>query len=93
VDLIILDVDLPDISGLAIPQRIRASRDFDRTPVIMATSHEEYVLIGRTYRLGAAAFVVKPVNWRLLAYNDRFLLRAVAPEADDGRMRSKGDKI
>src|SRR5262249_23763449 len=49
-------------------------------PVIMLTGHDDIASIDRAYQLGAHAFATKPVNWRLLSYQIRYVARATRAE-------------
>lgn len=75
-DLAMIDIDMPGIDGYEMLTRIRASARLKDLPVVIVTSNEDIASIDRAYALGATSFVTKPVNWRLLAYQLRFVLRA-----------------
>jgi len=61
---VLLDVKLPKVDGLEVLQQIRAEPDLKDTPVVMLTSsREEQDVIG-SYKAGANAYVVKPVDFR-----------------------------
>lgn len=63
--IILMDLRLPGIDGLAVLERIRADERTDRLPVIMlSTSCDEHDVVD-SYRLGADNVVCKPV-----AYDD-----------------------
>jgi two-component system, response regulator len=63
--IILMDIHLPTISGLAVLERIRADERTRHIPVVMlSTSCEEHDVV-ESYRLGADNVVCKPV-----AYND-----------------------
>src|SRR5262249_55491825 len=47
-----------------------------RLPVIVITGREDVVAIDRAFEKGASSFIVKPINWRLLNYQIRFVDRA-----------------
>src|SRR5262249_11032993 len=49
-------------------------------PVIMLTGHDDIASIDRAYQLGAHAFATKPVNWRLLSYQIRYVARTTRTE-------------
>jgi DNA-binding response OmpR family regulator len=48
----------------------------ESAPVVVITSFDDIVSIDIAYEAGASSFVTKPVNWRLLSYHLRFVLRA-----------------
>lgn len=70
-DLIILDLGLPDMSGLEVLRRIRGEERFADLPVLVLTisDHDEDII--RSYDLGVRAFIQKPV--RLQSIQDYFI--------------------
>jgi two-component system response regulator len=61
--IILLDINLPKISGLELLRHIRACEHTYGIPVIMlTTSREEHDVI-ESYRLGANSYVRKPVGF------------------------------
>ncbi|MDE2579343.1 MAG: response regulator [Hyphomicrobiales bacterium] len=75
-DIVLLDLEMPVMNGLETLRAIRADSAFAYLPVIMVTSCEDMASIDSAYDNGATSFVTKPVNWRLLAYQVRYVLRA-----------------
>lgn len=71
-DLIVLDVILPDVDGLSLPQRLRGSHDI---PIIMLSSRGQDVdrIVG--LEMGADDYLPKPFNPRELLARIRALLR------------------
>jgi CheY-like chemotaxis protein len=60
---VLLDLNLPKISGLEVLRRIRAQETTRRLPVIiLTTSREERDIVG-SYDLGANSYVRKPVDF------------------------------
>jgi len=76
-DLILMDVQLPKISGLEATRRLRAEAITEQTPIIVITS---FALSGddqKAKEAGATAYLAKPYSPRdLLA-----LIRDIVPEA------------
>lgn len=70
-DLVILDLGLPDMSGLEVLRRIRGEERFKDLPVLVLTisDHDEDII--RSYDLGVRAFIQKPV--RLQSIQDYFI--------------------
>jgi two-component system response regulator len=66
-DVVLLDLNLPRISGLEVLRRMRANERTKRVPVvILTTSREEADVIGG-YDLGANSYVRKPVDFAQFA--------------------------
>ena len=88
-DLLIVDVNMPYLSGIELMASVIADRTVPAFPFIFLTSDETRVEDG--YRLGAAAYVLKPViKGRLIEAVDRALQRSGAdafepPVADSER--------
>jgi DNA-binding response OmpR family regulator len=79
-DIAVLDIDMPRLDGFSLLDRIRADAKLKHLPVMMLTYLEDIASIDRAYTLGADAFSTKPVNWRLLSYQIRYVLRASRAE-------------
>ena len=75
-DLVLLDLEMPRLDGFDTLARLRADERFAHLPVIVVTSREDAAAIDRAYELGATFFTVKPINWRLLSYEVRYVHRA-----------------
>lgn len=59
-DLILMDVELPDGSGIEFTRRIKAMAKFAHVPIVMITGHVDKDLIVNCVAAGAAGVVVKP---------------------------------
>lgn len=79
-DLIILDIELPGMSGFELLQRLRVHTD---TPVLMLTGRDQEVdrIVG--LEIGADDFLVKPFNPRELAARIRAILRRTGRKSED----------
>ena len=60
-DIILLDIELPDVSGLQILSRIRKHPKMSAIPVLMVTSRAEMSDVVRGMSLGASGYLSKPV--------------------------------
>ena len=63
-DLILLDLKMPQMDGIAILDAIRAERGLDGIPVVMLTTSGENCDIRESYAHGASAYVVKPMDFK-----------------------------
>ncbi len=61
-DLILLDLNLPRMGGLELLQHIKQQHDLRHIPVIILTTSESQQDIRDSYRLGANAYISKPVD-------------------------------
>lgn len=59
-DLVLLDVRMPGMDGVAVLEQLRALAP---TPVIMVTANEDIALARRTLQLGAFDYVSKPFDF------------------------------
>jgi len=71
-DLVLLDVTLPDRSGIEICQQMRAQRP---VPIIMVTARRSEVDVVLSLELGASDYVAKPFRLRELVARMRAVLR------------------
>ena len=66
--LVLLDLNLPDMSGTDILARIKAEGGpLRRTPVVVLTTTDDQREIQRCYDLGCNVYITKPVNYESFA--------------------------
>ncbi|NCA82620.1 MAG: response regulator [Opitutae bacterium] len=61
--LILLDLKMPKVDGLEVLTTIKKDPDLHVIPVVMLTSSREEADLTRSYKRGANAYVVKPVDF------------------------------
>ena len=61
--LVLLDLNLPDMSGLDILARIKADEHLKRAPVVVLTTTDDKLEIQRCYDLGCNVYITKPVEY------------------------------
>jgi len=66
--LILLDINLPDMSGIELLKSIKKEDKFKDIPVVILTGSNEDQDIQKSYDLGAKSYLVKPIS------NEAFLL-------------------
>jgi CheY-like chemotaxis protein len=65
--MVLLDLNLPDMSGTDILTRIKSVDKLKRTPVVVLTTTDDKVEIQRCYDLGCNVYITKPVNYEAFA--------------------------
>ena len=65
--LILLDLNLPDMSGIDILAKIKGDDKLRRTPVVVLTTTDDKAEIQRCYDLGCNVYITKPVNYESFA--------------------------
>ncbi len=66
IDIVLLDIIMPGMSGLEVLAKIRAKHSWVQLPVIMATAKDHAADIIEALRLGANDYVTKPLNFPVL---------------------------
>jgi CheY-like chemotaxis protein len=84
--LVLLDLNLPDMTGIDVLEKIKSNPHTRRTPVIVLTTTDDSREIQRCYDLGANVYITKPVNYESFASAIRqlglFLAVMKIPETD-----------
>jgi CheY-like chemotaxis protein len=76
-DLILLDVHLPDVSGLEVCRRLRGDPRLRCTPIVMLTAAAQQADVARGLAAGATDYLTKPFSpIRLLSLVERLLPHA-----------------
>jgi DNA-binding response OmpR family regulator len=77
-DLVITDVNMPNVDGVELTRRLRAHPRLGQMPVIMLSAKVQTDEILAGYAEGADEYVPKPIEMRILAAKVESLLRRVA---------------
>ena len=86
-DLIVTDINMPDVNGLELIHFIRKSEQYRATPLVIISTQATERDVERGKKLGADAFVPKPFTPDLLRTTCRALLasgRPSKPPPEDG---------
>ncbi|MBN1531362.1 MAG: response regulator [Spirochaetes bacterium] len=75
VDLVLLDIMMPQMSGIEVCRRIRAARSPEELPVIMLTAKNAMADIDAAFEAGANDYLVKPFRVRELLARVRTMLK------------------
>ena len=90
VDLVLLDLGLPDIDGYEVCRRIRARSD---VPVIVVTARGDEVDRVVGLELGADDYLVKPFGVRELVARIRAVTRRITPSTAEAPVTTIGDLV
>jgi two-component system response regulator len=86
--LVLLDLNLPGADGRETLLKLRNHRVWQAVPVIVVSTSGRSVDVSRCYRLGAAGYILKPVDLDAFAAAIKNLvaywLRTVAPSVPNG---------
>ncbi|WP_426174196.1 putative bifunctional diguanylate cyclase/phosphodiesterase [Massilia sp. TWR1-2-2] len=75
-DLILLDVEMPNMDGFSACREIRRIETGAPVPIIMVTGGDDIEAVTSAYEAGATDFVSKPINWPILGHRVLYVLRA-----------------
>ena len=65
--LILLDLNLPDMTGIDILRQIKENTYLKTSPVVVLTTTDDSHEIKRCYELGCNVYITKPVNYENFA--------------------------
>lgn len=65
--LILLDLNLPDMTGIDILRQVKQNEHLKCTPVVVLTTTDNSQEIKRCYELGCNVYITKPVNYESFA--------------------------
>ena len=66
IQLMIADIMLPEMDGLALLAEMKENPDLKNIPVIMCSAHSQVKIVQRAIELGCRHYIVKPINPGLL---------------------------
>ncbi|MGC2085957.1 MAG: response regulator [Bradyrhizobium sp.] len=65
--LILLDLNLPDTTGIEILKQVKENKFLKSAPVVILTTTDDSQEIKRCYELGCNVYITKPVNYESFA--------------------------
>ena len=91
-DMVMLDVDMPDMSGFEVCVQMRA--EVGRLlPILMVTGMDDVGSVEHAYQSGATDFISKPINWALIGHRVKYLLRGHQTLVDLGAAQARNAAI
>lgn len=89
-DLVLLDLMLPDVSGLEVCKRLRSREATRHVPIIMVTARGDEIDRVVGFEMGADDYVVKPYSTRELVLRVRAQLRRTKTGDEGGEANTFG---
>jgi len=74
--VVLLDYEMPDLTGIEVLKRLRATPEFAAVPVIMLTGNHDEQLVRTCLKAGANDFIIKPYQRAVLVRKLTDVLRA-----------------
>jgi signal transduction histidine kinase len=90
-EMIICDVLMPGMDGFELCRRLRQRPETAAIPILMATGLDDYQSIAAAFDAGATDFIAKPLNWLILKYRVRYMLRAARAFADQVAAKERAE--
>jgi two-component system phosphate regulon response regulator PhoB len=88
-DLVVLDLMLPEVSGIDVLRTLRTRKETEGTPVIVLTSRKDEEDRLRGFELGADDYIAKPFSPKEVVLRAKAVLRRSAPTGPGiGRRRT-----
>ncbi|WP_404784135.1 response regulator [Altericista sp. CCNU0014] len=60
-DLLVLDVEMPEMSGIELCEQIRSNSNWDDLPILFLTVHNNADIVNQVFNLGAIDYINKPI--------------------------------
>ncbi len=74
IDLIVTDINMPNMDGYTMVERIREHREFEKVPIVIISTESEAHDKQRGFDAGADVYIVKPIEPNALIENIKLLL-------------------
>jgi CheY-like chemotaxis protein len=91
---LLLDLNMPRLNGTEVLERLKGDEVLARIPVFVLTTTDNPVELDRCYALGAAACIVKPLDYgafsTIIFRLGEFLMSAALPDEHPPQMRPLG---
>ena len=66
-DILVLDIDMPDLNGIELCQILRSDRHWQHLPVLFLSVHQDEKTQNQAFNIGADDYIRKPVTGSILA--------------------------
>ncbi|MFK8061425.1 MAG: response regulator [Polaribacter sp.] len=75
IDLIILDLHMPEMNGLELLEKLKKNILFKNTPIVIMSNSEDNSELKKCYDLGIAGYFTKPAEYSKYAKKVKSLLK------------------
>ncbi|MBE9504620.1 MAG: response regulator transcription factor [Proteobacteria bacterium] len=89
IDLILLDIILPDMDGIDVCRRIKSSKKCEEIPIVMVTAKKEADKLESSFNSGAVDYIKKPLDRVELLARVRLALKLKKSMDDYRQCREK----
>jgi CheY-like chemotaxis protein len=89
-DIILMDLNLPRLDGLAAAEEIRTHSELDSVPIIAVTAYDTYGIREAALAAGCQEYLLKPLSPGALARALRDALPGFIPEVGEAHDTSRG---
>ncbi|WP_287492543.1 response regulator [Hydrogenophaga sp.] len=72
--VMLIDIDLPQVTGLDIVRRLRTNPDLDQMHIFVMTAHQSESILKEARSLSIDDVITKPIDTQALVYRIRALL-------------------
>lgn len=76
INLIVSDINMPNMDGYTMIEKIRMDEQFEDLPIIIISTENEAADKQRGYDAGADVYIVKPIDPNILIENIKLLVGA-----------------
>jgi two-component system chemotaxis response regulator CheY len=83
-DVLILDINMPEVSGLDMLEFIRRNEKWLRLPIIMLSSEAADVQVDKALDMGADAYIFKPVTIEEMEKAIAMVIKKHRPKNEQG---------
>ena len=66
-DLLVLDIEMPDVNGMELCRQLRSNSNWSHLPVLFLTTHQDLETQNQAFAIGADDYISKPVRGTELA--------------------------
>jgi DNA-binding response OmpR family regulator len=87
-DVVVLDVSMPGLDGVAVTERLRRNEPTKQIPVILLTASANPVDVSRGLTAGAEDYVTKPFSPEMLESRVSAVLKAAAALREPARLNN-----